>query len=128
MKYEEYSVKVFEDGTIKWYDKNSYCHRIGGPAVQYASGRKEWRKHGRLHRDDGPAIEFSSGEKSWYKDGKLHRLDGPAREYEGGFEYYIEGIKYTHEEFFAKTSPASTVSCAGKILEFEGKKYKLVEV
>ena len=52
-------------------------HRVGGPAVEWANGDKEWLQHGHLHREDGPAIE-ADGAKQWWVNGKLHREDGPA--------------------------------------------------
>ena len=42
----EYTVKVWTNGTKKWY------------------------LNGKLHREDGPAIVWADGEKEWYLDGK----------------------------------------------------------
>ena len=42
----EYTVKVWTNGTKKWYLNDE------------------------LHREDGPAIEWASGTKSWYLKGK----------------------------------------------------------
>ena len=47
-----------------------------------------------------------------------------ARVYENGDkEWYLDGIKMTEEEFNLKTK-----SCTGKIVEIDGKKYRLIEV
>ena len=48
------------------------------PAAEYASGSKEWYKHGELHREgDQPASIDADGEQvlvqSWYKHGYPHR-------------------------------------------------------
>jgi len=102
MSCQVYTVKVYED-------------------------RTEWlNEAGELHRLDGPAVEWSDGAKSWYVDGKCHRLDGPALEYSNGSgSYWIEGEYLTKEQFLARTNPTS---CSGKVVEIDGKKYKLVEV
>ena len=67
----------------------------------YENGTKIWHLDGKLNRDDGPAIEFADGNKHWY----------------------LDGIKMTEEEFNLKTK-----SCTGKIVEIDGKKYRLTEV
>ena len=56
------------------------------------SDRVEYRLTGKRHRMDGPAIEWASGSKEWYLNGKRHRLNGPAREWaDGDKEWYING-------------------------------------
>jgi hypothetical protein len=54
-----------------------------------------------LHREDGPAIECRNGDKAWY----------------------LNGIEYTKSKFFKQTK-----SLHGKIIEIDGKKYKLTLV
>lgn len=59
-----------------------------------------WYYDGELHREDGPAIDWSDGSQFWFKHGKLHRLEGPAVISSiHGTGWYIEGIKYTQEDF-----------------------------
>ena len=91
-----------------------------------------WRLNGEYHREDGPACEYSGGTKFWYVNGKLHRSDGPACEYAHGYKsWYINGVNYTEEDFNKKISemhPPAAQSCAGKVVEIEGKRYQLVEV
>ena len=107
----------------QWY-KNSQLHREDGPAIEYSNGDKCWYLNGKCHREDGPACEYSNGIKYWYKNGKLHREDGPACEYSDGNKYwYLNGINYTESEFLNRTKP--NPSCNGKIIEVDGKKYKL---
>jgi len=90
----------------------------------FKNGYKEWYLNGKLHREDGPAFEYADGSKFWYINGKLHREDGPACEYANGDkEWWINGIKMSEQEFNLKTK-----SCAGKIVEIDGKKYRLIEV
>jgi len=53
-----------------------------------------------LHRLDGPAIEYANGRKVWYVNGKLHRLNGPAVEGEDegedvGKAWYVNGVIIT---------------------------------
>ena len=65
------------------------------------------------------------GNKFWYRNGQYHREDGPACEYANGTRYwFIEGKEYTEQEFNKKMNKTS---CGGKIVEIDGKKYKLVE-
>jgi len=94
----------------------------------YANGSKCWYVAGKLHREDGPAIEYASGTKKWYVDGERHREDGPAVEYADGDKYwYIEGKKFTEAEFDKRRNPVSE-SCEGKMVEIDGKQYRLAAI
>ena len=78
---------------------------------------------GQFHSiDDAPALEIKDGPKFWYKDGKYHRdNDEPAIIYSDGTKFwYKDGCHYT-------PVPKAT-TCNGKIVEIDGKKYKLTEV
>ncbi len=111
------------NGDKFWY-QNDKLHRIDGPAVENSNGYKAWFQNNQRHRIDGPAIEWVDGEKSWYQHNELHRLDGPAIEWtDGSVEYWIEGEKYSKEEFLAKTAPAKemTVADLEKVLGHEVK-------
>ena len=120
MPYKEYTVRVYDDGSKIWC-LNGKFHREDGPAVEFANGRKEWYKNGKCHREDGPAIEYADGTKKWWINGKRHREDGPAVEYPDGSKlWYINGKQLTEEEFNNRNK-----SCDGKIVEIEGKRYKL---
>ena len=100
-------------------------HREDGPAIEYPHGYKEWWRNGWLHRENGPAMEWSDGSKFWYAHGEFHREDGPAVEYVNGYkEWYLEGVQLTEEEFNKRTKP----SCADKVVEIDGKKYKLTAI
>jgi hypothetical protein len=84
---------------------------------------KDWYLDGKYHREDGPAIEYASGHKEWYLNGKRHREDGPAVEYASGYKaWYLNDKKLTEKEHKAATSKPA---CEGKIVEIDGKKYKL---
>lgn len=96
----KYEVTVDDVGTIRWYHKGKW-HREGGPAIEYASGVKVWYLNGRPHREDGPAVVWPDGDKYWY----------------------LNGERLTEEEFNTRTK-----SCNGKIVEIDGKKYKLTEI
>jgi hypothetical protein len=87
-------------------------------------GTKHWYINGELHREGDPAMEFANGDKWWYLNDKRHREDGPAVELANGDkEWYINGKELTEAEFNARTK-----SCNGKVVEIDGKKYKLQEV
>lgn len=74
------------------HTKNGMYHRVGGPAIEYNSGAKEWFLNDKRHREDGPAIESPSGEKQWFLNAVRHRVDGPAIEYaEGEKQWYVHG-------------------------------------
>jgi len=119
---QKYTVEVNDDGSVRWYKHGTkQLHRLDGPAIEWANGDKWWYQNGQLHRTDGPAIEDADGYRAWYQNGKLHRLDGPAIERANGdCVWYIEGKKLSEKEFLQQTS-----TCNGKVIEYEGKKYKL---
>ena len=68
---QTYKVTVDKDKTIRWYNEKDQFHRLDGPAIERADGRKEWWVDGKLHRLDGPAIEYANGYKSWYVNGEI---------------------------------------------------------
>ena len=66
---KEYTVKVYDSGTKKWY-LNDQLHREDGPAVEFANGTKYWYLNDQFHREDGPAVERVDGSKEWWVNGK----------------------------------------------------------
>jgi hypothetical protein len=123
MSYETYEVRVYDDGTKKWYQKGER-HRLDGPAIEFSDGTKEWYQNGKRHRLDGPACEWSDGDKHWCQNGKLHRLDGPALEYSDGTKsWYIEDVWYSEEEFNKKINPSK----CNKVVTIDGVDYELKE-
>ena len=62
------------------------------------------------------------GTKCWYNEqGQRHREDGHAIEWaDGAKEWYINVKKLTEAEFNTRTK-----SCDGRVVEIDGKKYKL---
>ena len=54
----------------RWFNKQGDLHREDGPALEWATGRKEWYLNGNRHRPDGPAVEYLNGGKEWYLNGK----------------------------------------------------------
>ena len=90
------------------------------------AGTKYWYQNNKLHRADGPAIERADGTKLWYHNGKFHRTDGPAVEYTDGTKYwFLNGVELTEAEWRNKVNPTP---CDGKVVEVDGKRYKLVAV
>jgi hypothetical protein len=132
--FNEYGQRHREDGpAIEWSDghkewyRNGQLHREDGPAVEWADGTKYWYRNNQCHREDSPAIELPSGNKEWYRNGQLHREDGPAIEWSDGTKFwYLDGKKLTEKEFLKRTQDQP--SCDGKVVEIDGKKYKLTEV
>jgi len=91
-----------------------------------SNGSKLWYQNGERHRTDGPAIEYADGTKCWWLNDKLHRTDGPALEYADGSKYwYLNGKRLSESEFLKQTQPSP---CEGKIVEIDGKKYRLSEI
>jgi hypothetical protein len=124
---QTYKVTVDDDKNICWYNDKEKLHRLDGPAIVWSNGDKGWYVNGKRHREDGPAIEWANGNKEWYVNGKLHRTDGPAIENANGYkEWYVDGKAMTEEEFNKYTKPKP--SCEGKIVEVDGKKYKLTAI
>lgn len=124
MIFKTYEVRVYENGDTHWY-LGGILHREDGPAITKADGTKFWYLKGKRHREDGPAAEYADGSKIWFLDGKRHREDGPAIEYpDGSKSFYLNGNHLTEAEFLQRKQP----SCAGKIVEIDGKRYKLTEV
>ena len=67
---------------------------------------------------------WPNGDKWWYLNGKYHREDGPAVESANGTKlWYLNGKQLTEKEHQDQTS-----RCTNKVIEIDGKKYKLVEV
>jgi len=125
---ETYTVTIDDFKTIEWRNSDGKLHRKDGPAIEWAHGDKHWYLNGKLHREDGPAIEYADGDKHWYLNGKLHREDGPAIEWaDGTKEWHVNDNFLTQEQFLARTKPKQA-SCAGKVVEVDGKKYKLVSI
>ena len=118
-----YKVVVDANGYKFWYI-NGKLHREDGPAIEWANGYKFWYINGKLHREDGPSIECANGDKSWYLNNQLHREDGPAIERANGAkEWYINGQQLTEQEFNIHQN-----SCDGKMIEVDGKKYRLTAI
>ena len=121
----EYTVRVYNDYRV--WRLNDIIQREDGPAIECADGSKYWYKNGQRHRKDGPAVENADGSKMWYSNGVLHRTDGPAIENADGSKpvWFLHGIKYSEAGFKSMFTPKSCVE--NKIVEIDGKKYRLVE-
>lgn len=94
---EEQCIKIGKSGCKFYYkDKEmTIFHREDGPAIEFASGHKEWYVNDKHHRTDGPAVEWANGAKFWFISGKLHRIDGPAIiRGNGTEEWFINGIRH----------------------------------
>jgi hypothetical protein len=90
----------------------------------YSNGTQKWWLNGKLHREDGPAIIHQNGTQTWWLNDKRHREDGPAIIWPNGTqEWWINGKNITEDEFNNRKN-----SCDGKIVEIDGKKYKLTSI
>jgi len=82
------------------------------PPIEYkvfvSSDLIVWRNsEGELHREDGPAIERANGAKEWW----------------------LNNHSWTEAEWKKRVSPPKEPApCEGKIIEIDGKQYKLTEV
>ena len=148
-----YKVEVDEDGNTFWYNQQGKFHREGKPAIEYADGDKVWWVNGKQHREGGlpaveradgtkvwfvngqchregglPAIERANGNKEWWVNGQCHREGGlPAIEYaDGDKEWWVNGHHVTEDQ--AKDMFNKPASCAGKVVEIDGKQFKLEEI
>jgi hypothetical protein len=131
MSHEIYIVKVYDDGTTTWNSQQGKRHRLEGPAVEYPDGGGEYWVDGKRHRLEGPAVEYSNGGKEYWVDGELHRLGGPAVEYSNGHkEYWVDGEQFPEEEWKKKVTTIKLIKgpCDNKIIEVEGKKYRLTPI
>ncbi len=102
MNYEEYIVKVYEDGNTFWYNKEEQFHRLNGPAEEHSDGYKAYWINDKLHNLEGPAVIYPSGE----------------------VVYYIEGKRYNKKDW-EKEVQRIKFPCSGTIIEKDGIKYKL---
>ena len=95
-------LKIYNDGTKVWRNKQGQYHRRDGPAIEFDNGDKAWYINGDRHREDGPAVEYDSGVRYWYINDKRHREDGPAIEWVSGDKWwYINGEELSEDEFYA---------------------------
>lgn len=62
---------IYAKGSQEWFNEQGQRDRIERPAYEN-DRRKEWYQNGRLHRIDGPAIEYADGRKEyWFQGRKL---------------------------------------------------------
>lgn len=58
-----------KEGDKYWY-KDGFLHREGGPAVEEVGGFQKWCLNGVVHREDGPALIYSNGISLWFIRGE----------------------------------------------------------
>jgi hypothetical protein len=118
------------DGSVRGQTVK-YCSLRGDKVVVHRETTEYYDAQGKLHRNTSPAVVESDGSKFWYKHGVLHREDGFAIEYpEGTGEWWINGNRLTEEEFNSRAYAGELghYPLHGKIMEIDGKKYKLEAV
>jgi len=104
MSYKEYTVKVYDDGTVYWFNEEGQFNLEDGPAVTKADGTRFWYRNSKLHRTDGPAVIHSSGRK----------------------EFWLNGIFYSEKDYWEKLKPAKEMTIAELEKEL-GYKIKVVK-
>jgi hypothetical protein len=123
-EYKEYTVRVYEDRTEWRVDRN--LHRENGPAITWDDGSEDWCVDGKRHRIGGPAIIRATGSKYWCFKGEYHRTNGPAIEHANGIkEWWIDGEQISEDEFNERNNPPAA-PCHRKVVEIDGKRYRLV--
>lgn len=61
----------YKDGSVSEdLDPNKTLHRLDGPAAIEAGFSECWFKDGVRHRVGGPAVIYSNGEKEYWVEGK----------------------------------------------------------
>lgn len=106
---------------IRWDDEGNLIH-------------EEYWANNKLHNDNGPAVILfwalagTPRYEEYWVNGKLHNEHGPAMagwNDHGRFIklYYLNGEELDKEEWKNRIN-----SCNGKIVEIDGKKYKLEEI
>ena len=96
------TIETTRTGAIIYRNSRGQRHRVGGPAVIYASGTVAWYHNGRRHRIGGPAVIFADGSEHWYQNDVQHRTDGPAIRCADGFSaWFLNDKAVTEEEFNA---------------------------
>jgi hypothetical protein len=69
-------MEIDKFGNKHWRNSKGDLHRIGGPAVEWRDGDKDWYQNGQYHRTDGPAIEYQNGDiTTWFVNGKFLGFD-----------------------------------------------------
>ena len=72
-------------------------------------------------------VEWTNGSKYWLLNGQYHRADGPAMEFTDGYkEWWLNGKRFYCQEEWQKALDKSKPTCNGKVVEIDGKKYKLI--
>ncbi len=69
------TLHVVSDGSRFWY-RSGDLHRLhpkNSPALEWASGSREWYCNGLRHRENGPATEWREGGGEYWKNGKRIR-------------------------------------------------------
>ncbi len=88
---------------------NGVHHREDGPAIEWSNGDREWYINGKRHRDNGPAFEYAAGAKVWWSNGQRHRDDGPACVFLYSKEWFLNGMRYSQEEWFDRLTPEQQI-------------------
>ena len=97
--------KVIKKGHLVYYFTGEVTPDGESGKYKYKHSEKGqywFNKQQLLHNKLGPAYVYSKHTKQWYINGKLHRLDGPAVMHPSYNEYYIDGKKYSEEDFDKK--------------------------
>lgn len=120
-----------DNGDVMYRNERDQLHRTDGPAIERASGNKEWFFNGKHHRIGGPAVEnhhSASGYsyQAWFVLGKLHRTDGPAvirgNGLNGQSEWWVHGTQLDRRMYPSDDCPRVVIAIldCGHIKDYGG--------
>jgi hypothetical protein len=85
-------------------------------------GVQRWCEGDELHRIGGPAVIFASGTQGWFVKGKCHRIDGPACvDYDGTHHWYVDGVFCYNTAQFQKAAKLSNEEMSFLLLKYKFK-------
>lgn len=101
---EKLDIITTEYGNFSFKHKTSALHKLGGSAVEYEDGNKEWWVNGAricLNQEENELYDIveSGTYKIYYKKGSniFHRLDGPAIKTHSRKEWWVYGIRHRED-------------------------------
>lgn len=66
---------VDSSGNILYFNNDNQLHRVHGPAVINCVGTEYWCCYGIKHRIGGPAVMWRNGNKEWWENGRYIRRE-----------------------------------------------------
>ena len=126
--------EIVPDGTKYWYQDGRY-HRLDGPAIEYADGKKSWYIKDVKHTEEeyyNSILQLTDnkmiityiindhGTKYWRQNNQFHRTNGPAIEYSNGTKKW-----YQNNQLHRTNGPAVEYPDGAKRWYQNGKLHRL---